>query len=43
MIYLIQNSIPLEPGAMANLAAGQRMGGRLALPTFQRLVYDALA
>ncbi|MEI9992395.1 MAG: serine hydrolase domain-containing protein [Rhizomicrobium sp.] len=43
MIYLIQNSMPLEPGAMANLAAGQRMGGRLALPMFQRLTYDALA
>lgn len=43
MIYLIQNSMPLEPGAMANLAAGQRMGGRLALPMFQRATYDALS
>ncbi len=43
MIYLIQNSMPLEPGALANLAAGQRMGGRLALPMFQRLTYEALA
>jgi CubicO group peptidase (beta-lactamase class C family) len=42
MIYLIQNSIPLEPGAMASLAGGQRMAGRLALPMFQRGVYDAL-
>jgi CubicO group peptidase (beta-lactamase class C family) len=42
MIYLVQNSIPLEPGAIAQLAAGQRMGARLALPTFQRLAYDAL-
>jgi CubicO group peptidase (beta-lactamase class C family) len=42
MIYLIQNSMPLEPGAIANLAAGQRMGARLALPTFQKLTYDAL-
>jgi CubicO group peptidase (beta-lactamase class C family) len=42
MIYLIQNSMPLEPGAIANLAAGQRMGGRVALPMFQRAVYDAL-
>jgi CubicO group peptidase (beta-lactamase class C family) len=42
MIYLIQNSMPLEPGAMANLAAGQRMGGRLALPMFQRMTYEAL-
>ena len=43
MIYLIQNSMPLEPGALANLAAGQRMGGRLALPMFQRATYEALA
>ena len=28
MIYMVQNSMPLEPGAIANLAAGQRMGGR---------------
>jgi CubicO group peptidase (beta-lactamase class C family) len=42
MIYLIQNSMPLEPGAIAQLATGQRMGARLALPTFQRLTYDAL-
>jgi CubicO group peptidase (beta-lactamase class C family) len=42
MIYLIQNSMPLEPGALANLAAGQRMGGRLALPMFQRATYGAL-
>ncbi|MEJ1968360.1 MAG: serine hydrolase domain-containing protein [Rhizomicrobium sp.] len=42
MIYLIQNSMPLEPGALANLAAGQRMAGRLALPMFQRLTYEAL-
>jgi len=43
LIYLVQNSIPLEPGAIAQLAAGQRVGARLALPTFQRLTYDALA
>lgn len=42
MIYLIQNSMPLEPGAIAQLATGQRMGARLALPTFQRLTYGAL-
>jgi CubicO group peptidase (beta-lactamase class C family) len=42
LIYLIQNSMPLEPGAIAQLAAGQRMGARLALPTFQKLTYDAL-
>ena len=43
IIYLIQNSVPLEPGAIATLAAGQRMGARAALPMFQRLVYDAMA
>ena len=43
ILYLIQNSVPLEPGAIATLAAGQRMGARAALPIFQRLVYDALA
>lgn len=42
ILYLIQNSIPLEPGAIATLAAGQRMGARAALPMFQRLAYDAL-
>jgi len=42
ILYLIQNSVPLDPGAMATLATGQRMGGRAALPMFQRLVYDAL-
>jgi CubicO group peptidase (beta-lactamase class C family) len=42
MLYLIQNSTPLEPGSIAMLAAGQRMGARAALPIFQRLVYDAL-
>jgi CubicO group peptidase (beta-lactamase class C family) len=43
ILYLIQNSVPLEPGAIATLAAGQRMGARAALPMFQRLVYDAMA
>ena len=42
MIYLIQNSMPLEPEAAAQLATGQRMGGRVALPMFQKLVYAAL-
>ena len=42
MIYLIQNSMPLDPGAAAQLATGQRMGGRAALPIFQKLVYAAL-
>ena len=38
IIYLIQNSIPLGP----ELAMGQRMEGRLALPMFQKQVYAAL-
>lgn len=42
MIYLIQNSMPLGPEAAAQLATGQRMGGRVALPMFQKLVYAAL-
>lgn len=42
MIYLIQNSMPLGPDAAAQLATGQRMGGRAALPVFQKLVYGAL-
>lgn len=42
MIYLIQNSMPLEPEAAAQLATGQRMGGRAALPVFQKLAYAAL-
>ncbi|MDB5495693.1 MAG: Beta-lactamase [Phenylobacterium sp.] len=43
MIYLIQNSMPLDPGSAAQLATGQRMGGRVALPIFQKLVYAALS
>ena len=42
VIYLIQNSMPLEPGAITQLATGQRMGARVALPIFQNLVYGAL-
>jgi CubicO group peptidase (beta-lactamase class C family) len=42
MLYLIQNSMPLGPEAAAQLATGQRMGGRVALPMFQKLVYAAL-
>jgi CubicO group peptidase (beta-lactamase class C family) len=42
MIYLIQNSMPLGPEAAAELATGQRLGGRAALPVFQKLVYAAL-
>jgi CubicO group peptidase (beta-lactamase class C family) len=42
MLYLIQNSMPLEPESAAQLATGQRMGGRVALPAFQKLTYAAL-
>ncbi len=42
LIYLIQNSMPLGPDAAAQLATGQRMGGRAALPLFQKAVYGAL-
>jgi CubicO group peptidase (beta-lactamase class C family) len=42
MLYLIQNSMPLGPDAAAQLATGQRMAGRAALPVFQKLVYGAL-
>ncbi len=42
MLYLIQNSMDLSPEAASQLATGQRMGGRLALPIFQNLVYGAL-
>jgi len=42
MIYLIQNSMPLGPEAASQLATGQRMGGRAALPIFQKLTYAAL-
>jgi CubicO group peptidase (beta-lactamase class C family) len=42
LIYLIQNSMALGPEAAAQLATGQRMGARAALPTFQNLTYAAL-
>jgi CubicO group peptidase (beta-lactamase class C family) len=41
-IYLIQDSMPLGPEAVANLAARRGLGGRAALPIFQKLVYAAL-
>jgi CubicO group peptidase (beta-lactamase class C family) len=42
LIYMIQNSTPLAPDMASQLATGQRMGARAALPTFQRLAYAAL-
>ncbi|MFL5294801.1 MAG: serine hydrolase domain-containing protein [Phenylobacterium sp.] len=41
-IYLIQDSMPLGPEAVANLAARRGLGARAALPVFQKLVYGAL-
>jgi CubicO group peptidase (beta-lactamase class C family) len=43
ILYMIQNSIPLGPEAVTQLAMGQRMGARIALPMFQKLVYAALS
>ncbi|HEX4184030.1 MAG TPA: serine hydrolase domain-containing protein [Caulobacteraceae bacterium] len=42
MIYLVQNSMPLEPGSAAQLATGQRMAAQAALPMFQAITYAAL-
>lgn len=42
LIYLIQNARPLTPGAVSQLATGQRSGPRAALPMFQTMAYGAL-
>ena len=42
MIYLVQNSMPLEPGSAAQLATGQRMAAQAALPMFQAITYGSL-
>jgi CubicO group peptidase (beta-lactamase class C family) len=42
LIYLIQNSMELGPEAASQLATGQRMGARAALPVFQKMAYAAL-
>ena len=42
LMYLIQNSMPLGPEAAAQLATGQRMGARVALPVFQKAAYAAI-
>ena len=42
MIYLVQNSMPLEPESASQLATGQRMAAAAALPMFQSLTYAAL-
>ena len=42
LIYLIQNSMPLGPEAIANMGQSTRLGARLALPMWQKAVYEAL-
>jgi CubicO group peptidase (beta-lactamase class C family) len=42
LIYLIQNSMPLGPEAVTQIANSPRMGARLALPIWQKQVYAAL-
>ena len=42
LIYLIQNSMPLGPEAVLQMAKSERMGARIALPMFQKMVYAAL-
>ena len=42
IIYLVQNSMPLEPESAAQLATGQRLAAAAALPMFQGLTYAAL-
>jgi CubicO group peptidase (beta-lactamase class C family) len=42
LIYLIQNSLPLGPEAVANMGENRRMGARIALPLWQKQVYEAL-
>ena len=43
LLFLIQNSLPLGPEMASQLATGQRLGARAALPEFQRLVHAAIA
>lgn len=42
MLYLVQNSMPLEPGSASQLATGQRLAAAAALPMFQTIAYSAL-
>jgi CubicO group peptidase (beta-lactamase class C family) len=41
-IYLIQDSMPLGPEAVANMQSRRGLGARAALPVFQKQVYAAL-
>ena len=42
ILYLVQNSMDLSPEGAAQLATGQRMGARVALPMVQKVIYGAL-
>ena len=42
LIYLIQNSMELGPESASQVATGQRMGARAALPIFQKQTYAAV-
>ena len=42
IIYMIQNSMPLEPESASQLATGQRSEGQMALPMMLNMTYDAL-
>jgi CubicO group peptidase (beta-lactamase class C family) len=42
VIYLIQDSMPLGPEAVANMSARRGLGARAALPVFQKQVYAAI-
>jgi len=42
LLYMVQNSLPLGPDMASQLATGQRLGARMALPQFQRLVHAAI-
>jgi CubicO group peptidase (beta-lactamase class C family) len=42
LIYLIQNSMELGPESASQVATGQRMGARAALPIFQKQTYASL-
>ncbi len=42
MLYLVQNSMSLEPGSASQLATGQRLAAAAALPLFQNVAYTAL-
>jgi CubicO group peptidase (beta-lactamase class C family) len=42
LIYLVQNSMPLGPEAVTQMALNTRMGARLALPMFLNMAYAGI-